>query len=226
MSKVIHVSRLLVLLVSLCSLLACSGTRFDKKDSSPAPKVGGESYDGLTFARSTDTACADGSNLLSTIRLKDSVYSLARENCVDLNPEVPLAASEVEHTIGESTLVYAGEVFNQLTFSESNPVSCIGNPARNQAAGEFACLGVHDYGHAYGGDADLCSEPNLNPYSNPGIGCVVSTPVCASGSALATSTLEIRMATPSDLVTLANRLNSSPSLVLAGMVRIWTYTCQ
>jgi hypothetical protein len=90
----------------------------------------------------------------------------------------------------------------------------------NLANGQLACYGVWDYGNSFGEDHDMCGS-----YSSDATGCVVSTPACASGKAIAAEVVTISSASSAQLSTIAANLGVTTQVLSAEMVKVYVYNC-
>ncbi len=85
--------------------------------------------------------------------------------------------------------------------------------------GGHACYGIWDYGEEFGGDKDMCPQYS---YSGGTGGCVIATPVCQSGYAVADSPVK-----PKDIsdASIWMNLGSSKDIVNAQVLQLWVYRC-
>ena len=86
--------------------------------------------------------------------------------------------------------------------------------------GKLACYGMWDYGDAFGGDKDMCGA-----YGSAEKGCVISTPVCESGSAKATVYYTGTTIPSAKLSAVATRLKTTSDIASKEIAGIWEYTC-
>ncbi len=101
----------------------------------------------------------------------------------------------------------------------SNKMSCSNPPIKSQANGSLACYGIWDYGESFGGDYHMCP----GGYSSQSTGCVISTPACSSGYAEATKVYNVTKG--EGLATIASMLKVTESVVKAGLLNVWEYSC-
>ncbi|WNG38171.1 hypothetical protein F0U61_34270 [Archangium violaceum] len=99
-------------------------------------------------------------------------------------------------------------------------MQCSTRPAMNLADGQLACYGVWDYGNSFGEDHDMCGG-----YSSDATGCLVNTPACASGKAIAAEVVTISSATSAQLSTIAANLGVTTEVLSAEMVKVYVYNC-
>lgn len=100
-----------------------------------------------------------------------------------------------------------------------NIFNCDRSVATKQATGTLACYGMWDYGEDFGGDVKMCGS-----YDGK-IGCVIQTPVCASGAAKATAYISSGTFTTAQLATISARLKVTPDTVKSGVAGLWEYKC-
>ncbi len=117
-------------------------------------------------------------------------------------------------------------------------MNCSTPPFKDGGKGDFACYGLWDFGNAFGDDQFMCeAKPQTeNAYSRPGTGCVISTPACRTGKAVAERALDvfkpwlkdssgIPLATDADVAVIASRLKTTESVARKELIRVWEYVC-
>lgn len=87
--------------------------------------------------------------------------------------------------------------------------------------GQFACLGMWDFGNDFGGDVHMCGD-----YGASKTGCTTVAPMCKSGTAIATRVIgSFGVTNDADVNQLASWLATTPDVVRKGVAQAWVYEC-
>ena len=107
-----------------------------------------------------------------------------------------------------------------VTAPGKNYFACGRAVSTKVADNHIACYGMWDYGNDFGGDVRMCGD-----YGAGKTGCVINTPVCASGAAKATAYIDNSSLTTTLLSTISSRLRVTPEVAKAGIAGLWEYKC-
>ena len=102
---------------------------------------------------------------------------------------------------------------------QKNIFNCDRSVTTKIASGSVACYGMWDYGNDFGGDVKMCGNYDGQT------GCIITTPVCTSGTAQATKYIGNRSLSTANLSTISNRLGVTEAVAKAGIAGLWEYTC-
>jgi hypothetical protein len=100
-----------------------------------------------------------------------------------------------------------------------NRLDCNRKVTTKVEAGKLACYGMWDFGNNLGGDKFMCGG-----YKGQ-TGCKIKTPICSSGSAVASRYMSNSKLTGAALTSVSRHLRVQPTTVTKGVIGLWWYSC-